>query len=65
MIKQFEILNFGHWDLFEIWDLRFEIWDFNFPLPNHYATIALSPTRIIKMPLTLTPRDVDSDRFAS
>ena len=25
MFKTFEILNFGHCDLFEIWDLRFGI----------------------------------------
>jgi hypothetical protein len=25
-IYMFEILNFGHWDLFGIWDLRFGIY---------------------------------------
>ena len=32
MFKTFEILNFGHWDLFGIWDLEFGalepgVWD--------------------------------------
>jgi hypothetical protein len=30
MLKTFEIWNFGHWDLFEIWNLRFEIYAIRF-----------------------------------
>jgi hypothetical protein len=34
MFKTFEILNFGHWDLFVIWDLGFGIWDLTNFIPE-------------------------------
>ena len=34
MIKTFEILNFEHWDLFEICDLKFGIYAIKFSLKS-------------------------------
>ncbi len=36
MSKTFEILNFGNWDLFGIWDLRFVIYLITFYKRRYY-----------------------------
>ena len=62
MTQTFEILNFGHWDLFEIWCLFF--WDLCHPVPGMKSVKLMRPWSVaLRSFLTNAGGDVVFRRF--